>query len=301
MLHLFLGVFRGSNTTWDAFRGSLPVSLDGRLVHPVDHYVINANPKAPNPPCPIQLTGMNRVGIMAKAAPGREQRHSEPTWQGRDRSQWFGSQLLWPPQSAPVPWCVRQGRTEEGTRNTCLLCHEPGHNYRACLWYWAWLLTQENQHRETLESLPTGIRDLLAQHLDIMQQGQDLDIPEQQVIAIGIGILAGHNTMEALRRQAERLERSALAEELGHPLNWQTTDMDELRAMADNHRRNRNRAQRPKPKAQPATGAHSTQNFQLNQALLGQIQNQDDQSDQSAVAHRDDDEVDYSDDKNRTY
>jgi hypothetical protein len=133
-----------------------------------------------------------------------------------------------------------------------------------------------------------------------MQQGQDLDIPEQQVIAIGIGILAGHNTMDALRRQAERLERSALAEELGHPLNWQTTDMDELRALADNHRRNRNRVQRPKPKVQPATGAHSTQNFNLNQGLIGQIQ--DDQSDHSAVTHHGEDEVDYSgNEKDRTY
>ena len=159
MLHLYQGIFRASGTRWDLHRAALPISLDGRLVHPDDHYVINANPKAPNPPCPIQLSGMNRVGIMAKAAPGRDQRHQDPGWTGRDRTQWFGLHINWPPQSAPVPWCVREGQRDSGTRNQCLLCHEPGHGYRQCLWYWAWLLIQENGHRETLETTKGRSKD----------------------------------------------------------------------------------------------------------------------------------------------
>jgi hypothetical protein len=50
MLHLYQGIFQASGNRWDLHRDGLPVSLDGRLVHPIDHYVINANPKAPNPP-----------------------------------------------------------------------------------------------------------------------------------------------------------------------------------------------------------------------------------------------------------
>jgi hypothetical protein len=118
-------------------RDALPVSLDGRLVHPVDHYVINANPKTPNPPCPIQLPGMNRVGVMAKAAPGRDQRHQEPGWTGRNRSQLFGLEVTWPPQSAPLPGHVRMATREQGHRNQYLMCLAPCHNYQSCLWYWA--------------------------------------------------------------------------------------------------------------------------------------------------------------------
>ena len=75
MLHLYLGIFRLSQGLWDTWRNKLPVSLDGRLVHPELHYVINANPKAKNPPCPIQLPGMDRAGIRAKAAPGKADQH----------------------------------------------------------------------------------------------------------------------------------------------------------------------------------------------------------------------------------
>jgi hypothetical protein len=53
MLHLYQGIFRASGNRWDLHRAALPISLDGRLVHPDDHYVINANPKEKNPPCPI--------------------------------------------------------------------------------------------------------------------------------------------------------------------------------------------------------------------------------------------------------
>ena len=71
--------------------------------------------------------------------------------------------------------------------------------------------------------------------------------------------------MDALQRQVDPLERQALAEELGQPLNWQTMDLDELRVMAQaRHARTRGRPRHgggyPK---QPATGTHSTQNFNL--------------------------------------
>ena len=99
--------------------------------------------------------------------------------------------------------------------------------------------------------------------------------------------------MDALQRQADRLERNALGEELEHPLNWQTMELEELRALAA-QRRSRSRTRThaggyPKPKAQPATGTHSTENYQQNQALFDQqaIQNQDteEQSDHSAETY----------------
>jgi hypothetical protein len=66
MLHLYQGIFRASGNRWDLHRAALPISLDGRLVHPDDHYVINANPKEKNPPCPIQLPEMHEVNRQMK-------------------------------------------------------------------------------------------------------------------------------------------------------------------------------------------------------------------------------------------
>ena len=131
--------------------------------------------------------------------------------------------------------------------------------------------------------------------MDIMQQGLDLDLPESNIVAIGLGIVSGTTTMDALQRQADRLERNALGEELEHPLNWQTMELEELRALAAQKRsRSRTRPHAggyPKPKAQPATGTHSTENYQQNQAIFDQqaLQHQDNQDDdnQSAVTYED--------------
>jgi hypothetical protein len=101
-IHLNLDIFRINHQELDTWRNALPVSFDCRLAHPVQRYMINANPKAPNPPCPIQLQGVHRAGVKAKAAPGREQRHSEPGWHGRDRTMWLGERKAWPPADAPV-------------------------------------------------------------------------------------------------------------------------------------------------------------------------------------------------------
>ena len=313
MLHLYQGIFRASGNRWDLHRAALPISLDGRLVHPEDHYVINANPKEKNPPCPIQLSGMNRVGIMAKAAPRNQPRTQEHGWTGRDRSQWFGLEITWPPQSAPIPWMVREAQKGHGkgtgTRNTCLLCNEPGHNYRQCLWYWAWLLTEDHDHMETSSTVPRGTRDLLnrQRHLEIMELGRSLELQVEQIVPIGLTIVANQNDLGAINRYAERLERHELAQELDHPMGWQHMEIAELRALAT-QRRNRMDQDRPhrtpKAKAQPkaeaapgthsaasigsASGTHSAENFQQNQALFeqqafqNQAENQEQQSDKSA-------------------
>ena len=75
------------------------------------------------------------------------------------------------------------------------------------------------------------------------------------------------SVMEALRKMATRLERQRLEEELGHPINWQNVDIDELRNMgtARNTRRQQG-TQVAQTIPVPATGTHSGQNFQQNQA-----------------------------------
>ena len=57
MLHLYQGIFQASGNRWDLHRDGLPVSLDGRLVHPVDHYVINFNPRHPIHRAPFNYQG----------------------------------------------------------------------------------------------------------------------------------------------------------------------------------------------------------------------------------------------------
>ena len=309
MLHLYQGIFRTNQGLWDPWRIALPVSLDGRLVHPELHYVINANPKAPNPPCPMQLPGMDRVGIRATAAPGKDKRHSAPNWTGRDRGTWFGEQVVWPPSSSPVPWCIKEQSKDQGHGQRCLLCMEPGHGFRQCWWYWAWLLTQDPGHRETMENIPPGTMGFLERHLEIMRLGMELELPDTTTISLGIQIIKGASDLGALRRQGERLERQHLAEELDHPMGWQEMDLDQLRALRAN-RRTRERRQRTglatgkATGVPPATGTHSGENYRRNQAMFEQQQalhDQDDQeSDKSAVTHRD--EPDYSgDDKDKTY
>ena len=193
------------------------------------------------------------------------------------------------------------------------MCLAPGHNYQSCLWYWAWLLTQEDQHRETIETMPDHTRELLVRHLEIMETGRDLDIQVEQVIAMGNTIIANQNDLGALNRYAERLERQDLAKELDHPMGWQDMDLGQLRAMVQNRftriptRECRGRHGGGYPKPGPptapgstspgttmgtATGTHSTQNYQQNQALFDQqaIQNQEadqEESDKSVETYRD--------------
>jgi hypothetical protein len=163
---------------------------------------------------------------------------------------------------------------------------------------------------ETMRTVPNGTRDLLnrQRHLEIMEAGRDLELQVEQIIPIGLTIVANQNDLGALNRYAERLEQHELAQELDHPMGWQHMDIAQLRALAT-QRRNRMDQDRPlrtpKAKAQTkavaapgthsaaatgsATGTHSAENFQQNQALFEQqaIQNQADdqeqQSDQSAV------------------
>ena len=127
-LHLHLGIFRSNPTRWNTWRSDLPVSLDGRLVHPDQHYVINANPKMNNPPCPIQLPGMQNVGYMARQAPRNAERQQEQNRGNRNHSIWFGQEITWPPQSAPIPWEIRDAQRNRGrdhsNRPHCLLCQE---------------------------------------------------------------------------------------------------------------------------------------------------------------------------------
>ena len=167
---------------------------------------------------------------------------------------------------------------------------------------------------ETMSTVPNGTREVLnrQRHLEIMETGRDLELQVEQVIPIGLTIIANQNDIGALNRYAERLERHQLGEELDHPMGWQHMDIDELRALAM-QRRNRLDQDRPhrtpKAKAQPkaeaapgthsaaatgsATGTHSAGNFQQNQALFTQqsIQNQADdqqQSDHSAETWNED-------------
>ena len=159
---------------------------------------------------------------------------------------------------------------------------------------------------ETMRTVPNGTRDLLnrQRHLEIMETGRDLELQVEQVIPIGLTIVANQNDIGALTRYAERLERHQLAEELDHPMGWQHMDIAQLRALAT-QRRNRLDQDRPhrtpKAKAQPkaeatpgaatgsATGTHSAENYQQNQALFeqqafqNQAENQEQQSEESAV------------------
>ena len=160
---------------------------------------------------------------------------------------------------------------------------------------------------ETMRTVPNGTRDLLnrQRHLEIMETGRDLELQVEQIIPIGLTIVANQNDLGALNRYAERLERQELAQELDHPMGWQHMEIGQLRALA-RQRRNRLDTQdrphrNPKAKAQPkaeaapgaatgsATGTHSAENFQQNQALFeqqalqNQAEDQEQQSDQSAV------------------
>ena len=120
--------------------------------------------------------------------------------------------------------------------------------------------------------------------------------------------------MDALQRRADRLERNSLGAELGHPLNWQTMELDELRALAANlQRRQRTRRERSqsraptRPKAQPATGTHATENYNLNQGLMDQIQTEGQggtntqESDHSAETYHEDQPDWGSGDRDRAY
>jgi hypothetical protein len=199
--------------------------------------VINANPKEKNPPCPIQLPGMGRAGTMAKAAPREQPRDLEHGWTGRNRNIWFGLQVNWPPPSAPVPRHVHQAtRDGEGHRNQCLMCLEPGHNYQSCMWYWAWLLSVDDPHQETIDTMPDATRELLRRHLEVMDRGHELDLPVGQTIAMGINIIAqgAENDLGPLDRYGERLERQELAQQLDNPMGWQHMDIGQLRAMVQN-------------------------------------------------------------------
>ena len=164
---------------------------------------------------------------------------------------------------------------------------------------------------ETMSTVPNGTRDPLnrQRHLEIMETGRDLELQVEQIIPIGLTIVANQNDLGALNRYAERLERQELAQELDLPMGWRTMDIGQLRAMANNRRTRQNTQDRPQrnpeAKAQPkaeaapgsatgsatgtASGTHSAENFQQNQALFNQqslenqAQDQEQQSDQSAV------------------
>ena len=161
---------------------------------------------------------------------------------------------------------------------------------------------------ETSSTVPRGTRDLLnrQRHLEIMETGRNLELQVEQIIPIGLTIIANPNDLGALNRYAERLERHELAQELEQPMGWQTMEIGQLRAMANNRRTRQNTQDRPqrnpKAKAQPkaeaapgaatgttigtAAGTRSAENLQQNQALFeqqafqNQAQDQEQQSDQ---------------------
>ena len=82
------------------------------------------------------------------------------------------------------------------------MCLAPGHNYQSCLWYWAWLLTVDDQHQETIDTTPDDTWELLTRHLEIMETGRDLDIQVGQTVAMGTTIIAqgNQNDLGALHR-----------------------------------------------------------------------------------------------------
>ena len=120
-----------------------------------------------------------------------------------------------------------------------------------------------------------------------------------QIVELGVGIIAGRTDMAAMDRQAERLERKALAEELGHPINWEKEDIEQLRVMVaarhEHPRRQCNWPPQPKagPQDQPATQVqhpfppHSATNLQVNQHLLPQTQDQDHSTQDVSVQDQD--------------
>ena len=86
--------------------------------------------------------------------------------------------------------------------------------------------------------------------------------------------------------------RNALAEELGHPLNWQTMDVEELRAMVYHRRGRPNRTQaRPKPQPAPQPAQGTTEQGDTEQEATEQTQ--ETRSEHSAESHRED-KPDYS-------
>ena len=121
------------------------------------------------------------------------------------------------------------------------MCLEKGHNYRQCNWYWAWLVTPgcctASSLQDTLDSVPSGMDEHLVKYKEVMALALHLDLPLDESIQIGISIIAGTSTTKALVRLAERLERTRLGVELGHPRHWDTMDLNELRTMAEAHRR----------------------------------------------------------------
>ena len=121
------------------------------------------------------------------------------------------------------------------------MCLEPGHNFRQRRWYWAWLVTPGRCNaasvKATLDTIPQGMDDHLEKYQEIMALARQLDLLLEESIQLGISIIAGTSDLEALRRFALRRERAKLAETLGHPSNWETMDMDELRNMVAAHQR----------------------------------------------------------------
>ena len=188
------------------------------------------------------------------------------------------------------------------------MCLAPGHNYQSCLWYWAWLLSVDDPHQETIDTMPDDTRELLRRHLEVMDRGHELDLPVGQTIAMGINIIAQgtENDLGPLDRYGERLERQELAQQLDNPMGWQHMDIGQLRAMVQNRftrmptRECRGRHTGGYPKQAPpvapgatspgtttgaatgsgaatgtvavtgATGTHSAENYEQNQVLFEQ-------------------------------
>ena len=121
------------------------------------------------------------------------------------------------------------------------MCLVSGHNFRHCYWYWAWLVTPGRcnaaSNQATLDAVPPGMDEFLAKDQEIMALALELDLPLEDSIQIGINIIAGNTTTQALVRFAERRERAKLGDELGHPVGWDTMDLVALREMADAYRR----------------------------------------------------------------
>ncbi len=270
MLHLGLGIFR-DRQNWATWK-DLVISWDGRLLHPVDHYIINTNPRHSNPPCPIQLTGIHEVSYRAKAAPGKTQRDQE-NWSGRDRTSWFGDKVIWPPQSAPIPTLVterRKGQDPQQEANKCLLCGDTGHGFRNCLWYWAWLIGKKDEEQEAIGEIPAGAMGFCEKHLEVLMAGIGNGFGFDETIGLGILVINNQINIREFQRRAHLRNKEKLAAELGHPPNWEDMTMDEL------HRLRGQPGQQPshqeaKAKARPkATGTHSAANYKANANLFEQ-------------------------------
>ena len=87
------------------------------------------------------------------------------------------------------------------------MCLEKGHNFRHCNWYWAWLVTpgccNAVSLQATLDSVPPGMDEHLAKYQEVMALALNLDLPLEESIQIGISIIAGTSTTQALVRFAE--------------------------------------------------------------------------------------------------